>query len=54
LGGCPFAPGAPGNAATERIVRHLHARGFETGVDPLAIEDALAHVRPYLSRSFAV
>lgn len=33
LGGCPFAPGSPGNVATERVVAALHARGFETGVD---------------------
>ncbi len=49
LGGCPFAPGAPGNAATEAIVRHLHLRGFETGVDPDQVEAAVAIVRPYLS-----
>jgi isopropylmalate/homocitrate/citramalate synthase len=49
LGGCPFAPGAPGNAATEAIVRHLHARGFETGVDAEAVEAAVTIVRPYLS-----
>ena len=33
LGGCPFAPGSPGNVATEEVVRFLHARGFETGVN---------------------
>jgi len=33
LGGCPFAPGSPGNVATERVVPALHARGFKTGVD---------------------
>lgn len=33
LGGCPYAPGAPGNVATERVVRHLHKAGYETGVD---------------------
>ncbi len=33
LGGCPFAPGSPGNVATERVVSALHARGFQTGVD---------------------
>jgi isopropylmalate/homocitrate/citramalate synthase len=33
LGGCPFAPGSPGNVATEQVVRALHAMGFETGVD---------------------
>lgn len=49
LGGCPFAPGAPGNAATETIVRHLHTRGFDTGVDADKIEAAVAIVRPYLS-----
>lgn len=33
LGGCPFAPGAPGNVATGAVVAFLTARGFETGVD---------------------
>ncbi|KOX06105.1 hydroxymethylglutaryl-CoA lyase [Streptomyces sp. NRRL B-1140] len=32
-GGCPFAPGAHGNLATEALVAHLHARGVHTGVD---------------------
>jgi len=33
LGGCPYAPGAPGNVATEAVLARLHALGFETGVD---------------------
>ncbi len=33
LGGCPFAPGAPGNLATGALVAMLHAKGYETGVD---------------------
>lgn len=33
LGGCPFAPGAAGNLATEDLVSLLHQAGFETGVD---------------------
>ncbi len=33
LGGCPFAPGAAGNLATEDIVFLAHKLGFETGVD---------------------
>ena len=37
-GGCPFAPGAHGNIATEELVRHLHAAGHKTGID----EDRLA------------
>lgn len=34
LGGCPYAPGAPGNLATEELVTTLHAQGIATGVDP--------------------
>ena len=33
LGGCPFAPGASGNVATEDVVMMLEAMGFDTGVD---------------------
>jgi hydroxymethylglutaryl-CoA lyase len=33
LGGCPFAPGATGNVATEDVVYLCHGLGIETGVD---------------------
>jgi hydroxymethylglutaryl-CoA lyase len=33
LGGCPYAPGAQGNVATEAVVAMLNGRGFETGID---------------------
>ncbi|EJU01611.1 3-hydroxy-3-methylglutaryl-CoA lyase [Dacryopinax primogenitus] len=33
LGGCPFAPGATGNVATEDLVYALREEGYETGVD---------------------
>lgn len=33
LGGCPYAPGASGNLATEDLVAMLHGMGVETGVD---------------------
>ncbi len=33
LGGCPYAPGATGNIATEDMVNMLHAMGIETGID---------------------
>jgi len=33
LGGCPYAPGAAGNVATEAVVDMLEAKGFSTGVD---------------------
>ena len=33
LGGCPFAPKATGNVATEDLVYLLHGEGVETGID---------------------
>ena len=39
LGGCPYAPGATGNVATEAVVEHLAASGFETGVDQAGLSD---------------
>ena len=33
LGGCPFAPGASGNTATEDLVYMLERMGYETGID---------------------
>jgi hydroxymethylglutaryl-CoA lyase len=33
VGGCPYAPGAAGNLATEDLVYMLHGMGIETGVD---------------------
>ncbi|MCI0652506.1 MAG: hydroxymethylglutaryl-CoA lyase [Planctomycetes bacterium] len=40
LGGCPFAPGAAGNLATEDLVHLLHALGIETGIDLNAVVGA--------------
>jgi hydroxymethylglutaryl-CoA lyase len=37
LGGCPYAPGAEGNVATEAVVGMLHDLGFETGIDVEAL-----------------
>jgi hydroxymethylglutaryl-CoA lyase len=33
VGGCPYAPGAAGNLATEDLVYLLHGMGIATGVD---------------------
>ncbi|MDZ4322783.1 MAG: hydroxymethylglutaryl-CoA lyase, partial [Alphaproteobacteria bacterium] len=33
LGGCPYAPGASGNVATEDVIYLLNGLGIETGVD---------------------
>jgi hydroxymethylglutaryl-CoA lyase len=45
IGGCPYAPGAPGNVATEALVAAFAGR---TGIDPGRLEAAAAIVRPYL------
>lgn len=44
LGGCPFSPGATGNLATEDLVLMLNSMGFATGIDSLALVDAVKHV----------
>jgi len=40
LGGCPYAPGATGNLATEDLLYLLHEMGYETGVDLDQVVDA--------------
>jgi len=45
LGGCPFAPGAAGNVATEAVNAHLTALGYETGLDQAVIEEAAEMAR---------
>ncbi len=44
LGGCPFAPGARGNVATEDVVMMCEQMGFATGVDMAALLRAVALV----------
>ncbi|MDJ0933500.1 MAG: hypothetical protein QNJ43_24890 [Breoghania sp.] len=45
LGGCPFAPGATGNVASEDIVYLLHGEGVEIGIDLNVLLDAAAYCR---------
>ncbi|MTH99287.1 hydroxymethylglutaryl-CoA lyase [Roseibium sp. RKSG952] len=45
LGGCPYAPGAKGNVATESVVKLLHERGIETGIDLDALSDVSEFAR---------
>jgi hydroxymethylglutaryl-CoA lyase len=47
-GGCPFAPGAPGNLATESLCHRLEALGYAHGVDVPALEAAVAELRRYV------
>ena len=46
LGGCPFAPGATGNLATEDLVYLLDGLGYETGVSLPALLEASAFIEP--------
>jgi len=40
LGGCPYAPGSAGNVATEAVMTHVAAAGFETGLNPEIVAQA--------------
>jgi isopropylmalate/homocitrate/citramalate synthase len=51
LGGCPFAPGATGNVATEDLVYLLHGEGVETGVDLEGLIGVSAWLEGLLGRS---
>ena len=42
LGGCPFAPGATGNMATEDLVYLLESAGLKTGIDIEGLRGAVA------------
>jgi hydroxymethylglutaryl-CoA lyase/(R)-citramalyl-CoA lyase len=50
LGGCPFAPNATGNIATEDLVYALHRDGVETGVDLDALIGVAAWLAEVLGR----
>ncbi|HKJ60894.1 MAG TPA: hydroxymethylglutaryl-CoA lyase [Hyphomicrobiales bacterium] len=45
LGGCPFAPGAKGNVATESVVKMLERMGLETGIDSARLDEAAAFAK---------
>lgn len=50
LGGCPFAPGATGNVATEDVVHMLDTLGITTGVDVKKVCQAIQVMAPHVSR----
>jgi hydroxymethylglutaryl-CoA lyase len=52
LGGCPFAPGAAGNVATEDVVFMLHEMGIDTGIDLAALVSCVKQIRPFTNREF--
>ena len=47
LGGCPFAPGATGNVATEAVVAALAGKGVAVGVDLGGLGRAQRHLEPF-------
>jgi hydroxymethylglutaryl-CoA lyase len=51
LGGCPYAPGASGNLATEDLVSMLHGMGIETGVDLAGVVQASRAIEHRLGRA---
>lgn len=50
LGGCPYAPGASGNVATEEVVHMLHDMGYETGVNLDRLLEAAALAEEIVGR----
>ncbi len=51
LGGCPYAPGAGGNLASEDLVYFLHEMGVETGVDLEGLMGASRYLQEALGRT---
>ena len=50
IGGCPFAPGASGNVATEDVVLMAEQSGFSTGIDLGELLQAVAYAESLLGR----
>ncbi len=53
LGGCPYAPGATGNVATEDVLYMLNGLGVDTGVDLDAVIDTGVFISEALGRAVA-
>jgi hydroxymethylglutaryl-CoA lyase len=53
LGGCPYAPGAAGNLATEDLLYLLHGLGIETGVSLDGVFEASRAIQPLLGHRLA-
>lgn len=51
LGGCPYAPGAAGNLATEDLLYMLHGMGIQTGVDLDKVVAATRFIAPLLGHA---
>lgn len=53
LGGCPFAPGASGNTATEDLVYMLNNMGYETGIDADKLIEAAKYEKTIIDGNFS-
>lgn len=53
LGGCPFAPGASGNLATEDITYMLNVTGYETGIDFEKLVNAAKYEKTVIAGTFS-
>lgn len=53
LGGCPYAPGAAGNLATEDLVFMLNGMGIETGIDLNTLVEAGALAQEFIGRKLS-
>jgi len=53
LGGCPYAPGASGNLATEDLVYMLDGMGIETGVSLRGLVEASTFIAPHVQGGLA-
>ena len=49
LGGCPYAPGAKGNVATEKVAAHLERLGHRTGLD-MGVTSPVREYQPVVHR----
>lgn len=50
LGGCPYAPGASGNLATDDLLYMLHGMGIETGVDEAKMIECARYIQQRIGR----
>nr|WP_231784130.1 hydroxymethylglutaryl-CoA lyase [Lentibacillus sp. JNUCC-1] len=51
LGGCPFAPGAAGNVATNDVLYLLHGMGIKTGIDERSMQEAALMMQNKLGKT---
>lgn len=51
LGGCPYAPGAAGNIATNDVLYLMHQMGIETGIDEQKLQEASFFIQKKLGKA---